>query len=174
MCQIMRKILILYIFWDSWIIAALFHLECRSIPRVKIPFLARREPVPRINRIISRSLVAPFIRDRRLLFSSGKTSSFSFNRRDHTRHAVFPCVSRAASFPRGVLIYWPVPLSSPLNATTQNANDTFMNSHAIHGLRNRPRIFLSRASPYCALPRSPYTPIIATSILLCAFALYVE
>jgi len=128
------------------------------------PFLSSRA-VPRI--IISRSLVAPFISDRRILLSTEKTSSFSLTRRETApaRHAVFPRVYRErvhSSWRPNLLAS--VIVSPFLNATTQNANDTFMNSHAIHDYETA-HAFSYPTSPYCAFVRSLYAPIIATFIL---------
>lgn len=85
----------------------------------------------------------------------GKTSSFSLTA---VTVLVTPFLSvciESALFPRGVLIYWSASLSPPLNATTQNANDTFMNSHAIHNYETALAFSYSRVPAYIVKPAFP-------------------
>lgn len=158
------------------ILRASAHELSSSFHPENVSDLASRDPLLKLangrpRRTISRSLVAPFISDRRLLFSPSRLRRKWVAFHPHRCGLLVTHVSppwarreRSRSFPRSVLIYWPAPLSPPLNATTQNANDTFMNSHAIHDYETALRIFLFLSSPFpcvcrwgLVLPlRSPY------------------
>lgn len=118
------------------------------ISRVKILSLAR-DPVPRI--IISRSLVAPFISDRRLLFSPEKRVAFHSPPRDRCCSSrCFPACIESVFILRGVLIYWPSSLSPSLNARPHRTRTTPLWTPTPFTITKPPMHFLIPASP-CVL-----------------------